>query len=69
MDEYIQRLALNLIQANPEAMKELKKILWEGTEHWDKLLQERAAISGRMVLSSYAKAAIEKFKSAKPYQT
>jgi methylglutaconyl-CoA hydratase len=69
MDEYIQRLALNLIQANPEAMKELKKILWAGTEHWDKLLLERAAISGRMVLSSYAKAAIEKFKSAKPYQT
>jgi methylglutaconyl-CoA hydratase len=68
MDEYIQRLALNLIQANPDAMKELKKILWEGTEHWDKLLLERAALSGRMILNSYAQAAIEKFKAAKPFQ-
>ena len=47
----------------PEAMAEMKKIFWKGTEHWDKLLIERAAISGRLVLSEFTKNAIEKFKT------
>ncbi len=47
---------------NPEAMAELKQILWKGTEHWDKLLTERAAICGRLVLSEYTKNAIAKLK-------
>jgi methylglutaconyl-CoA hydratase len=41
----------------------MKKILWKGTEHWDHLLLERAAISGRLVLSTFTKNAIEKFKA------
>ena len=62
MDDSIQRLANNLSLSNPEAMHELKKTLWKGTEHWDTLLKERAAISGRLILSDYSKKAIEKFK-------
>jgi len=38
-------------------------MFWKGTEHWDQLLLERAAISGRLVLSTFSKQAIEKFKS------
>ena len=38
-------------------------MFWHGTEHWDSLLKERAAISGRLVLSEFSKAAIEKFKA------
>ena len=63
MDEAIDRLANNLAHSNPEAMADLKKIFWKGTEHWDELLKERAAISGRLVLSDFTKKAIEKFKT------
>jgi methylglutaconyl-CoA hydratase len=62
MDESIARLADTLMHSSPEAMAEMKKILWKGTEHWDRLLPERAAISGRLVLSDFTKNAIEKFK-------
>jgi len=62
MDESIHRLSNTLAHSSPEAMAEMKKIFWKGAENWDQLLVERAAISGRLVLSSYTKAAIEKFK-------
>ena len=63
MDESVQRLANTLSHSNPEAMMEMKKIFWEGTGHWDELLRQRAAVSGRLVLSDFTKSAIEKFKN------
>jgi methylglutaconyl-CoA hydratase len=63
MDEAIYSLANTLAHSNPEAMAKMKKTFWTGTEHWDELLKERAAISGRLVLSDFTKKAIEKFKS------
>jgi hypothetical protein len=62
MDNSILKLAETLMQSSPEAMAEMKKIFWKGTEHWDTLLMERAAISGRLILSDFTKSAIEKFK-------
>lgn len=62
MDESVMRLANALVKFSPEAMKEMKKIFWQGTDHWGHLLLERAAISGRLVLSNFTKNAIEKFK-------
>ncbi len=62
LDESVYRLANSLSHSNPEAMAEMKKIFWKGTEHWDTLLKERAAISGKLVLSDFTKKAIEKFK-------
>jgi len=62
LDEAVYNLANTLAHANPFAMAEMKKIFWKGTEHWDELLKERAAISGRLVLSEFTKNAIEKFK-------
>jgi methylglutaconyl-CoA hydratase len=44
-------------------MLELKRIFWQGTEHWDNLLVERAGISGRLVLSDFTRNAIAKFKA------
>jgi hypothetical protein len=46
-----------------DALFEMKKILWEQTEHWDVLLAERAAISGKLVLSDFTKKALEAFKN------
>lgn len=62
MDDSVNRLAERLQRSNPQAMAEMKKIFWKGTEHWDQLLPERAAISGNLVLSDFTKQAIEKFK-------
>ena len=63
MDESVNRLANTLAHASPEAMEELKNITWKGTEDWDKLLADRAVISGTLILSSFAKNAIEQFKN------
>ena len=62
MDDRINELATTLANSNPEAMALLKKIFWEGTEHWDELLAERAAMSGKLVLSDFTVNAINKFK-------
>lgn len=61
LDEGIDRLVTQLLQSSPTALSEIKKICWEGTDHWTQLLQHRAAISGRLVLSEESKKAIERF--------
>ena len=62
MDEAVYKLANTLAHSNPEAMSAMKKIFWKGTEHWDELLKERAAISGRLVLSEFTKKAVKKLR-------
>jgi methylglutaconyl-CoA hydratase len=62
LDDAVDNFANVLAHSSPEAMQELKKVLWQGTEHWDQLLKERAAISGRLILTRHAKDAIQKFK-------
>jgi methylglutaconyl-CoA hydratase len=62
MDEYIAHFTAKLAGYNPEALAGLKRIFWEGYEHWDVLLEERAAASGRLVLSDFTKNAIAAFK-------
>ncbi|MBI3502764.1 MAG: enoyl-CoA hydratase/isomerase family protein [Bacteroidetes bacterium] len=63
LDNAVQSLAEKLSQSSPEAMAQLKKVMWEGTENWDTLLIERAEMSGRLVLSDFTKKYIEKFKA------
>ncbi len=63
LDEAVFKLANTLSRYSPQAMAEMKKIFWKGTEHWDTLLPERAAISGRLILSEFSRTAIEKFKT------
>lgn len=58
MDESVARLANQLAHSSPEAMAELKKVLWQGTEDWDDLLCRRAEISGRLVTTAFAKDAL-----------
>ena len=62
MDVEVDNLALKLASYNPEALKEMKNILWQGAEHWDNLLAERAKISGELVVSNFTKTALQKFK-------
>lgn len=63
LDNGIDILTHQLSQYNPEALIEMKKIFWEGTEHWDELLIKRAEISGKLVLSDFTKDALAKLRS------
>ena len=62
MDNAVQIFAENLCKYNPEAMAEMKKVFWSGTEDWDQLLAERAVISGRLVLSDFTKETLKRFE-------
>ncbi len=64
MDKAIMDLANKLSGSSPEAMAGLKKVLWEGTEHWDELLMERATVSGKLVLSEFTANALAKLKTS-----
>lgn len=60
MDESVSRLANLLAHQSAESRLELKKMFWKGTENWEELLKERAAISAKLVLSTQAKEGIKK---------
>lgn len=65
LDTAVMLLAEKLASYNPEALAELKKILWEGTENWDDLLADRAAVSGELVLSEFTQQALHDFLNKK----
>jgi methylglutaconyl-CoA hydratase len=58
VDAAVSTLASRLAASNPEAMSRMKRTFWEGTDSWEQLLDERAAASGRLVLSDFARKAI-----------
>lgn len=64
LDEYLTHFTSDLIQKNPAALAQLKQIFWEGTNHWDELLEKRAEMSGQLILSDFAKNAIQAFLKA-----
>ncbi len=65
MEESIARLAGSLSRYSAEATAETKKMIWQNTEHWEKLLPERAAISGRLAMTDFAKQFFETFRKKK----
>ena len=64
MDSALNARAKVLAASNPEAMAKLKKIFWAGTDHWEQLLDERAAMSGALVLSDFTRRAIAAFRKS-----
>lgn len=60
LNSELRAFAEQLTTYNPEALQRLKSTLWEGTQHWDELLNTRAAISGQLVLSEFTKAQLKK---------
>ncbi|WP_299047529.1 enoyl-CoA hydratase/isomerase family protein [uncultured Polaribacter sp.] len=62
LNNEVEIFAEKLASYNPEALSEMKKVLWKGTENWNDLLAERAAITGELVLSDFTKNALVKFK-------
>ncbi len=63
LDAAVDAHARRLADSNPEAMREMKKIFWSGTEEWGDRMSARAAMSGRMVLSEFTRAALDKFRT------
>jgi methylglutaconyl-CoA hydratase len=63
MDKKILAFAFKMANNSPEAMEDLKRVIWKGTENWDELLESRAEISGRLVLSDFTKNYITNFKN------
>jgi len=62
MDVAILTLVEKLALSNPDSMRDLKQVMWEGTDHWDSLLIERAAMSGRWVLSDFTRETLSRLK-------
>lgn len=62
LDVAVSELAKKIAASSAEAVFELKRVFWAGTEHWDELLAERAEINGRLILSDFAKNYMKNFK-------
>jgi len=62
MDQAIELLATRLAKSNPEAMTKTKAMFWQGTENWDNLLNQQAAMSGELVLSEFTRKSLQSFK-------
>lgn len=61
LDAALDTLAATLAASNPEAMARMKAVFWQGTEHWERMLEERAAMSGALVLSEFTRNALASF--------
>ena len=61
LDSALDLFARKLARTNPEAMAKMKAVFWQGTEHWERLLEERAEMSGMLVTSEYTRNAIAAF--------
>lgn len=62
LDEAVSTLVKKIAACNLESISQMKKVFWEGTENWDELLEQRAEISGKLVLSEFTKNYIKAFK-------
>lgn len=50
LDKELYFHTAKLASFDVEALSKVKQVLWRGTEHWDDLMQERAALSGQLAL-------------------
>ncbi|MCB0291786.1 MAG: enoyl-CoA hydratase/isomerase family protein, partial [Calditrichaeota bacterium] len=62
LDAAVAAMAAKLAGCSPEAMALLKAACWKGSEEWDQLLESRAEMSGKLVLSAFTAKAIAAFK-------
>jgi methylglutaconyl-CoA hydratase len=62
LESVLPAMAARLARHSAPALLQLKRALWEGTQHWETLLFERAAISGRLAVSEFTRKAILAFE-------
>ncbi|MGB9663666.1 MAG: enoyl-CoA hydratase/isomerase family protein [Ignavibacteria bacterium] len=64
LDEEVYKLASDLSKFSMNSLIKLKEILWEKTENWDQLIDERAEISARLILAEIASGRLQKILSS-----
>ena len=62
MDKELDLYASQLAALPSAALQAMKKVLWEGTEHWDQLLFQRAEMSGQLSLTPETKEILARIK-------
>ncbi len=62
MDKELDIFTSQLATCPTAALQAMKKTLWEGTEHWDQLLFQRAEKSGRLSLTPETKEILARIK-------
>ncbi len=65
MEDSITRLTNSLAHYSPEAVAEVKKMIWHDTEHWEQLLPQRAVTSGKLIMGETARHFLDKFRENK----
>ena len=63
LDEYLIQMIGKYKSYGRESLQAMKQVIWEGTDHWSYLLDERAALSGKLLLSPFTQKSIAKYKS------
>lgn len=54
MDDYLEEFLEQFAGYSPEALSEMKKMLWQDVPGWNDLMRARAGISGKLVLTEHA---------------
>lgn len=60
LDEAVHVVARGCAERSVLAVAKLKAAFWQGTEHWETLLEARASMSGSLALSNEARTLIKK---------
>lgn len=60
LDSTVASIATRFSEYHEAAVLELKRVLWEETEHWDDLVPLRANISAKLVLSDFVQQLVRK---------
>jgi methylglutaconyl-CoA hydratase len=58
LDAYLETFLDRFRNYSPEALLAFKTMFWEGTEDWPRVMEQRAKISGNLVLQEHARTAI-----------
>jgi methylglutaconyl-CoA hydratase len=67
MDDYLRRYLIRITEYSPQALKEIKKLLWEGTEAWPDLLSARARKSASLLLQEGTQLFLKKYLDQEKY--
>jgi hypothetical protein len=65
LESGVYKTAAHLASLSNTALQEFKKVSWEGTEDWLKLMEERAEKSGTLVLGTEAREFLNTFTQKK----
>lgn len=60
LDKEVDKLASSLAKTSLNSLQKLKSLYWEGTDNWETLIDERAEISARLILSEIATGRLQK---------